>query len=330
MRRRDLIALMGGAAIAWPLATRAQQKAMPVIGWLGVTTPEAEAPLLADVRAGLADVGYVEGQNLAIEYRWAESHNDRMPALAAELVARKVDVITTGGVPGTRAAMGATSTIPILTVVGVDPVATGLVNNLAHPDGNLTGFTVFGPRTNIKRFELLSQLVPQARVMAVLINPTNPASASLKSAEQSVVYGPARAKGIELHLVKTGTPDEIDAAFATLAELHAEGLMPGVDPFFYQRKDQIVALAARYRIATIYDHRQYTDAGGLISYGAKGGETLRPLGVYAGRLLAGAKPADLPFQMPTRFELVINRKTANALGLTIPLELETLADEIIE
>jgi putative ABC transport system substrate-binding protein len=236
--------------------------------------------------------------------------------------------VLTGSLPGTRAAMKATATIPIVTIVGVDPVATGLVKDLARPEGNVTGFTVFAARLNVKRFELLSQLVPEARVMAVLLDPTNPAS--VKSVEQTAAYEPARARGIQLHLLRASNSDEIDSAFASLAGLRAEGILPAAEPLFDNRKDQIVGLAARYRIPTIYYHRRYTDAGGLISYGGKGGETLRPLGVYAGRILAGANPADLPFQMPTRYELVINRKAADALGLAVPLTLETQADEIIE
>jgi putative ABC transport system substrate-binding protein len=330
MNRRRLIVALGGTAVAWPMRLRAQRPAMPVVGWLGTTTPEPGMPLLAMFRDGLRETGYVEGQNVAFEYRWAESHNDRLPALAAELVAHPVDVILTGGMPGTRAAMKATTTIPIVTVVGVDPVATGLVKDLARPEGNVTGFTVFGPRLNVKRFELLSQLVPEARVMAVLLDPTNPANASIKSAEHTVAYEAARARGIQLHLLMASNPDEIDTAFATLAGLHADGLMPAADPLFDNRKDQVVGLAARYRIPTSYYHRRYVDAGGLISYGAKGGEVWHPLGVYAGRILAGAKPADLPFQLPTRYEMVINRKAANALGLAVPLVLETQADEIIE
>jgi putative tryptophan/tyrosine transport system substrate-binding protein len=330
MKRRDLLALVGGAAIAWPLPGRTQQAAMPVVGWLGVTSPEAGAPFAAAFRDGLREAGYIEGQNVAIEYRWSESHDDRLPVLAAELVAHPVDVIFTGGMPGTRAAMKATATIPIVTTVGVDPVAQGVVGNLARPDGNVTGFTSFGPRTQIKRFEVLSQLVPETRVMATLINLTNPGT--VKSVEQ---YGGGlmeamHAKGIEMQRLSAGSSEEIDAAFARLAELRAGGLLLGIEPLFDNHKAQIIGLAARYRIPTIYPSRRYTDAGGLISYGNKGFETLRPAGVYAGRILAGAKPADLPFQMPTRYELVINRKTASALGLSIPLELETLADEIIE
>jgi putative ABC transport system substrate-binding protein len=330
MKRRGLIVFIGTAAIAWPLAARAQQKPMPVIGWLGVTTREAVEPILVDFRAGLAEAGYVEGQNVAIEYRWSDGHSDRLPALAAELVALKVDLIMTGGGPGTLAAMKATSTIPIVTLVGVDPVATGLVKDLAHPDGNVTGFTVFGPRLQVKRFELLSQLVPGARVMASLVDLTNPVTVKSIAQYGASLTEAMHAKGVELQRTGAGSPDEIDAAFAKFAELRAEGLLLGVEPLYDKCKDQIVALAARYRIPAIYFARRYTDAGGLISYGAKGSETLRLSGGYAGRILAGAKVADLPFQMPAKFELVINRKAANTLGLTIPVELETLADEIIE
>jgi putative ABC transport system substrate-binding protein len=330
MNRRKLIVAFGGASVAWPLIGRAQQPAMPVVGWPGVTSREAGMPYLAPFRDGLREAGYIEGENVAIEYRWSESHDERLPELAAELAAAKVDVIVTGGMPGTRAAMKATATIPIVTIVGVDPVATGLVKDLARPDGNVTGFTTFGPRTGVKRFEVLSQLLPEARVVATLINLSNPATA--KSIEQ---YGGGVAeamhfKGVELQRVSAGNPEEIDAAFAHLAELKADGLMLGVDLLFDTHKEQIVRLAARYRIPTIYYVRRYADVGGLISYGVKRGEHLREYGVYAGRILAGAKPADLPFQMPTRYELVINRKTADALGLAIPLELETQADEIIE
>ena len=330
MNRRKLIAAFGGAAVAWPLIGRAQQPAMPVVGWLGATSPEAGSLFLPAFRDGLREAGYIEGQDVAIEYRWAEGHDDRLPELAADLVSRKVDVIITGGWPGTRAAMKATATIPIVTAVGVDPIATGLVGNLARPDGNVTGFTSFGPRTQTKRFELLSRLVPEARVMATLINLSNPVTA--KSIEQ---YGGGlveamHAKGVEQQRLSAGSSAEIDAAFAHLVELKAGGLLLGIDPLFDNHKDQIVGLAARYRIPTIYPNRRYTDAGGLISYGVKTGETLRPMGMYAGRILAGAQPADLPFQMPARYELVINRKTADALGLAIPLELETQADEIIE
>ena len=330
MHRRELIFLLGGTAIAVSVRANAQQSAMPVIGWLGVTTPEAGMPFVAAFRDGLRETGYIEGQNVAIEYRWSEGHQDRFPALAAELVAHPVDVIITAGWPGTQAALKATATIPIVTVVGVDPVATGLVNDLAHPNGNVTGFTVFGPRTQVKRFELLSQLVPEARLMGLLSNMSNPVTAKEIEQYGGVLKEAMHAKGIEQQRVSAGSAAEIDAAFAHLAELKVGGLLIGVDPLFGNQRNQIVGLAARYRIPTISDNRAYPDAGGLISYGSKTGETLRPTGVYAGRILAGTKVADLPFQMPSRFELVINRKTADALGLTIPVELETLADKIIE
>jgi putative ABC transport system substrate-binding protein len=301
MNRRKLLVAFGGAAVAWPLIGRAQQRAMPVIGWLGPASREAGMSYLATFRDGLREAGYVEGQNVAIEYRWAEDHQDRLPELAAELVAQPVDVIVTGGWPGTRAAMKATATIPIVTVVGVDPVATGLVKDLARPDGNLTGFTSFGPRTQVKRFELLSQLLPEARVIATLVNLSNPVTA--KSIEQygGTLVDAMHAKGIELQRLSAGNSEEIDAAFAHLAELKADGLVLGIDPLFDNQKDQIVRLAARYRIPAIYPSWIFAKAGGLISYGVKAGEILRQSGIYAGRILAGAKPADLPFQMPTRY-----------------------------
>jgi putative ABC transport system substrate-binding protein len=330
MNRRKLIVAFGGAAVAWPLMGRAQQRALPVIGWLGATTREQETLFLAGVRDGLRETGYIEGQNVAIEYRWAESHDERLPGLAAELVAHPVDVILTGGMPGTRAAMKATATIPIVTLVGIDPVAQGLVGNLARPDGNVTGITSFGPRTQVKRFELLSRLLPEARIIGTLVNLTN--AATVKSIEQygGTLADAMHAKGVELQRLSASNSEEIDAAFAHLVELRADGLILGIEPLFNHYRDQIVALAARYRIPTIYPGWIFARAGGLISYSTKGSETLHQSGIYIGRILAGAKPADLPFQMPTRYELVINRKTADTLGLAIPLELETQADEIIE
>ncbi len=330
IRRRDLILLTGGAAAAWPLVARTQQKAMPVIGYLGPTSPEQEGSSLRAIREGLSAASYIEGRNVTIEYLFAEGQNDRLPALAAELVARKVDVVLTGGIPAIRAAMKATSTIPIVFVTGVDPVAAGLVSNLARPDGNLTGLTVFGPALNPKRFELLSELIPEARVIAQLINPTNPASVSRVEELTGNIYELARAKGVQMHLVKAGNASEIDAAFAMLAELQAGGLIVGAEPFFYKSHDQIVALAARYRVPAVYDHRMYTDAGGLISYGAKAEDMVRTAGVYAGRILAGAKPADLPVQQPAKFETIINLKAAKALGLAVPPSLLARADEVIE
>jgi putative ABC transport system substrate-binding protein len=316
-------------AIAWPAGSRAQP-AVLVIGFLGPGSPNTAPASLAKFLEGLAEAGYVEGQNVKIEYRWAEGHNDRLLALATDLVGHKVDVIFTGSMPAIRAAMRATSSIPIVVVMGVDPVATGVVTDLARPEGNLTGFTVYGPRLNVKRFEILSELVPQARIMGYITNPTNPASPKIVEQIGGNTYEVARAKGVELHLLKAGNPGEIDAAFEALAQLKAEGVLFAVDPLFQNRQDQILALTAQRRIPAIYDTRRFAEAGGLMSYGAKDGEAARSAGIYVGRVLAGAKPADLPVQMPTRFELVINRKAANTLGLSVPLVLETQADEIIE
>jgi putative ABC transport system substrate-binding protein len=330
MQRREALAILAGATVGWPLAAPAQQKAMPVIGVLSARSSD-QTPPPSPFSQGLRETGYVEGQNVAFERRYAEGHYDRLPALAADLVRRKVNVIVTDAFPSTRAAKNATTTIPIVFVVGVDPVGTGLVTNLARPDGNITGLTVFaGGTLGVKRFELLSELVPQARVIAFLTNPSNPASAWNVEWIGGNMYEVARAKGVQLHLLKAGSASEIDAAFTTLVELQAGGLIVSADPLFYDRKDQLVALAARLGVAAIYDARPFTAAGGLISYGAKEGEAAHSAGVYVGRILAGAKPADLPVQQPTRFELVINLKTAQALGLTVPQSLLARADEVIE
>jgi len=332
MKRRELMALIGGATAAWPLPARAQQKAMPVIGFLSSSGPASPytVAFLAAFRQGLSEAGYVEGQNLAIEYRWAEEHMDRLPALAADLVERTVDVIfTTGGLAPAQAAKNATATIPIVFGVGIDPVARGLVASLARPGGNLTGFTVFGGKLGAKRLDLLTDLVPQARAIGYLLNPANPSTPSSDEIMRADVKEVTRAKGVQLHLLKAGNETEIDAAFATLAELQAGGLLVGVDPLFYTRREQLMALAARHRVPTIYWMREFPDAGGLISYGPSG-KIARPAGVYVGRILAGEKPADLPVQQPTKFELVINLKTAKALGLTVPPLLEAQADDVIE
>jgi ABC-type uncharacterized transport system substrate-binding protein len=327
MGRRELVMLLGGAMLALPLTARAQQKAMPVIGFLGSASPGPFAPFVAAFHQGLSETGYVEGQNLAIEYRWAEGRYDRLPALATDLAGRKVDaIVATGGPPSALAAKGATSTIPIVFSVGSDPVALGLVDSLARPGGNLTGVSFLAPGLMPKRLELLSELVPQARVIALLVNPNN------ANAERMIeeVQEAGRAKGVELPILKAATDSEIDAAFASLVQLHASALLVGADPFFNSRRGQLLALASRHAVPTSYEWREAAAAGGLMSYGASLTSAYRQVGIYAGRILKGAKPADLPVEQPTKFELVINLKTAKALGLTVPQSLFARADEVIE
>jgi putative ABC transport system substrate-binding protein len=327
MRRRDFITLIAGAVALRPLVARAQQKAMPVIGFLSGSSAGPNAPFVAAFRQGLSETGYVEGQNLAVEYRWADGRYDRLPVMAADLVGHKVDLIAaSGGPPSALAAKSATSTIPIVFVGGDDPVATGLVVSLARPGGNLTGVSMLTTELNSKRFELLSELVPQAGVIALLVNPNN----SITERIIRDVQDAARAKGVHLLILKARTEGEIDAAFTTLVQLHADALMVGSDAFFTSRREQIVALVSRHAVPTIYEWREYAAAGGLISYGTSVTAVYRQLGIYAGKILKGAKPADLPVQQPTTFELVINLKTAKALGLTIPQSLLARADEVIE
>ena len=325
MNRRELILMLGGAMTA-ARALRAQQKAMPVVGYLGSASPNPNSPNVAAFRQGLGETGYVEGQNVAIEYRWAEGHYDRLPALAADLVARTVDVIVTSSTPGIQAAKSATSTIPIVFFGGGDLVALGLVASLARPGGNLTGISIMSPELNPKRLDLLSQLVPQARMMALLVNPNRADTESVIGDVQEA----ARVTGVELHILKAGTEAEIDAAFATLVQLHAGGFVAASDPFFNSRREQLVALASRHAVPAIWEWREFAEAGGLISYGSSNTGMWRPVGMYVGKILKGAKPADLPIQQPTKFELVINLKTARALGLTVPQSLLAAADEVIE
>jgi putative ABC transport system substrate-binding protein len=323
--RRELMLALG-AATTVAGALRAQQKAMPVLGFLSSRSPGEAATVVAAFHQGLAETGYVEGQNLAIEYRWAEGRYDRLPALAAALVGRKVDVIVaTGGTPSALAAKSVTSTIPIV-FISSDPVVAGLVTSFARPGGNLTGFSVLGDELLPKRLELLSELVPQARVIALLVNPNN------TDTERSIgdVQEAARVKGVQLHILKAGTESGIDAAFASLVQLHAGPLVVGADPFFDGRREQLVALASRHAVPAIYWSREYAASGGLISYGPSLGAAYRQAGIYAGRILNGAKPADLPVQQPTTFELVVNLKTAQALGLTIPPAILVRVDEVIE
>jgi putative ABC transport system substrate-binding protein len=326
MRRREFSTLLGGAATAstvWPSPLSAQQKAMPVIGYLGAATPSLAALNVAALRQGLSETGYVEGQNLTIEYRWAEGRLDRLSALVADLVGRKVDVIVVaGGAPAAQAAKGATSTIPIVFASG-DAVGDGLVASLARPGGNLTGVSFLTFELNAKRFELLSELVPQAKVIALLMDPNIPATERGIRAVQEA----AQAKGVQLHILKASTESDIDAA---LVERQAGALVISPNPFFYSRREQIVALAARHAVPAIYELRDFVKAGGLISYGASFTAVFRQVGIYTGRILKGAKPADLPVVQPTTFELVVNLKTAKALGLTIPPSILSRADEVIE
>jgi putative ABC transport system substrate-binding protein len=322
MNRRELMLLAGAMTAARGI--RAQQKAMPVIGYLSGGSPDESAPLA--FRRGLSDTGYVEGQNVAIEYRWAEGHYDRLPALAADLVGHKVDVIATTGGPSVLAAKSATSTIPIVFSSGADPVELGLVASLARPGGNLTGVNFISIELMPKRLELLSDLVPQARVITLLVNPNNPIAERIIGNMQEA----ARAKGVQLAILMASTGSEIDTAFATLVQQHAGALVVGGDTFFASRLDQFVALAARYTVPAIYEWREWVAAGGLISYGPSLTGNWHLVGTYVGKILKGAKPADLPVQRPTTFELVVNLNTAKALGLTIPPTILARADEVIE
>src|SRR5882757_1832450 len=326
MRRRDFIIFLAGAMAAWPFAARAQQKATPVIGVLSTGSPGVTSGLFMAFRQGLSEAGYIEGQNLAIEYRWAEGHYDRLPALAADLVGRKVDLIMASSPPSALAAKSATATIPIVFRGGGDPVGGGLVASLARPGGNLTGVSFVPDELTAKRLELLSELVPQAGVIALLVNPNN------ASAERVIrdVQEAARTKGLQLHVLKAVSESEIDTAFASLVQLHAGALVVGADPFLSSRREQIVALASRGAVPSIYAWREFAASGGLISYGSSLTSAFRLVGHYAAQVLKGAKPADLPVQQPTKFELVINLKTAKVLGVTIPNTLLAQADEVIE
>ena len=325
MRRRRFFAILGGVVAAWPLAVRAQ-KATPVIGVLNTGSPDPNSPLLAAFRQGLSEAGYVEGQNVTIEYRWAEGHYDRLPALAADLVGRKVDLIMANSPPSALAAKGATSTIPIVFRSGADPVGDGLVASLARPGGNLTGVSFVTDELTAKRLELLSELVPRAGVIALLLNPND------ANAERVIrdVQEAARTKGLQLHVLKATSESDIDTAFASLVQLHAGALVVAADPFLSSRREQLVALASHHAVPSIYAWREFADSGGLISYGASLTSVYRLVGQYAGKVLKGAKPADLPVQQPTTFELVINLKTAKALGHSVPQSMLMRADELIE
>jgi putative ABC transport system substrate-binding protein len=327
MRRRDFFALLGGATAAWPLAGRAQAQALPVIGFLNSTSLKLWEQFLVPFRRGLSTAGYVEGRNVAIEYRWAEGNYERLPELAADLVRRRVSVIVaSGGDVSTWAAKAATTTIPIIFIFGGDPARSGLVASLNRPEGNATGVTMFGALLNAKRLELLRQVAPQSDVIAALMNP----SSGRVEADKVEIVDAARELGLRIHFVYAADEGAFDAAFAAMIAHGTKSLLVGADPMFTARRERLVSLAARNSIPAIYFTRLQAESGGLMSYGANLPDMYRQLGIYTGRILAGDKPADLPVQQPVKFELILNLKTAKALGLTVPTSILLRADEVIE
>jgi putative ABC transport system substrate-binding protein len=329
MKRREFITLLGGAtAFAWPLTARAQQPAMPVVGFLDFRSPNTVPDFLRSFLQGLKDTGYVEGENVAIEYRFAEGRNDRLPALAADLVRRRVTVIAAGGGPAPAfAAKAATTTSPIVFIVGEDPVRLGLVASLARPGGNLTGVNIVSGELTAKRLELLRELVPAASRVAVLVNPANPANAETTVRD---VEPAARVIGLQIQVFNASTSREIDAAFATLVRERPDALFVGNDGFFTSRRVQLVNLALSHAVPATFHTREFAEIGGLMSYGTNLPDAYRQVGVYTGRILKGAKPADLPVVQSSKFELVINAQTARLLGLTVPPTLLGRADQVIE
>jgi putative ABC transport system substrate-binding protein len=325
MRRREFLGVLGGAAAAWPLTARAQQPAMPVVGFLNPTSLDSNADRLRGFHRGLKEAGYVEGENVTVIYRWAEGQNDRLPELAAELVQRKVSVIAPIAPAAAFAAKATTGTIPIVFAVNEDPVRLGLVASLARPGGNATGINFLSAEMGAKRLSLLRELVPRAARVAVLVNPANPTSteSTLKDVETA-----ARAMGLQTKVLNAGTGSEINAAFATFEK--ADALLVAGDGFFSSRRVQLVHLATRHAVPTIYSQREFTDIGGLMSYGPNFADVFRQVGAYVGRILKGAKPADLPVMQSAKFELIINAEIARLLGLTVPPSLLALADEVIE
>jgi putative tryptophan/tyrosine transport system substrate-binding protein len=326
-KRREFITLLGGAA-AWPLAARAQQPAMPVIGFLGSASPDRWAGRMRAFHQGLSETGYAEGRNVAIEYRWAVGQNDRLGPLAAELVGRQVTVIVTpGSTPAALAAKAATTTIPIVFEVASDPVELGLVTSLARPGGNITGVTSLNAEVGPKRLELLHELVPTATVVGLLVNPTNPNLAELTTKN---LHAAARSLGLKMHILHASADRDFDTVFATLNQLRAGALVIGTDPFFSSRLEQLATLTAHHAVPTVYQFREFTANGGLMSYGGSLTDTFRAAGVYTGRILKGDKPADLPVQRTTKVELFLNLRTAKVLGLEVPRTLIARADEVIE
>ena len=328
MKRREFIVGLGGAAATWPVAARAQQQAMPVIGFLDARAPDALADRMRGFHQGLKDAGFVERENVAIEYRWAENRMDRLPELAADLVRRQVSaIVTPGGLGAALAAKAATTTIPIVFVVADDPVRLGLVTSLARPTGNLTGINFFSGELTAKRLELLRELVPATTRVAVLVNPANTANAETTSSEAKTAI---RATGLQIKIFNASTSREINEAFATLVRDRPDAVLVGLDPFFNSRRIQLVQLATRYAVPASYPVRDFAEAGGLMSYGANIADAWRQVGVYSGRILKGAKPSELPVVQSSKFELVINAETARMLGLEVPPTLLARADEVIE
>ena len=326
--RREFITLLGGAAAAWPLAARAQQQPMPVIGILAVASPEDNAVRLRAFREGLRVAGYVEGQNVNIQYRWAEAHTDRLAELAAQLVHDQVSVlVAAGGTASALTAKAATASIPIVFGIGADPVDVGLVASLNRHGGNVTGVTNLNIEVAPKRLELLHELLPSATIMALLVNPAVPALAEPTS---RVSQAAAQALGLQLHILHASNESDFDAIFENLIQLHADALVIGPDNLFSAHSEQLAALAVRHALPAVYEFRRFAAAGGLMSYGSSETEYYRLVGTYVGRVLKGDKPADLPVQQSTKVELIINLKTANALGITVPLPLSGRADELIE
>jgi putative tryptophan/tyrosine transport system substrate-binding protein len=325
-KRREFITLLGGAAAAWPLAARGQQAAMPVIGYLGAGFPAPSASVVAILRRGLAEAGYVEGRNVAIEYRFAEGKYDRLPALAAELVRRQVAVIVAVPTPAALAAKAATTTIPIVFTAGEDPVKVGLVANLARPGGNVTGGSILFADLGPKQLGLLRELVPTAVRIGLLVNPTNMNAADVTKD----LTAAGAAMGVQIEIVQASSILEIDAAFASLVRKRVDALVAGTDSFFFNRRLQLATLATRHAIPAVYNAREYAEAGGLMSYGTSLMEAFRQVAIYTGRILQGAKPADLPVVQSSKFEFVINLSTARALGIDVPPTLLARADEVIE
>ena len=327
MRRREFISLLGGGVTAWPLLVRAQQT-MPVIGFLGSSSLDLYADPVRAFRQGLGETGYVEGRNVAIEFRWANGQNDRLPALAADLVRRQVTVIVApGSTPAALAAKAATTTIPIVFQVGIDPIAAGLVTSLARPGGNVTGVTNINTELVSKRLELLRELVPKATVVALLVNPTSP---EITEAVSKELQSTTRTLGLQLHILNASNDRDFDTVFTTLAQLRVGALVIAPDAFFISRNEQLGILTSRHGVPAITQFREFAAAGGLMSYGGSFSEPTRQVGIYTGRILKGEKPANLPVQQPMKVELVINLKTARALGVTVPQSVLNRADEVIE